>query len=569
MQASIANTAISEPIKGGGSEKSIPTDHDSPSHQLIEGDGIIAFEEYLHYAALQRRVEAGLGNEKVEHPIDEKKSWFHRLSDHKGANVNVDVHEANDPPMTEFQQERADASRALRLASWASVFYLITTDILGPFNAPFAISQVGWVPGVILYFFMGLIALYTGLILWRLFIRLDSLRYPVKSYGDIAERIFGKSARHVVSLLQSLQLLVNVATICLGNGQALSQMTKSRLCFSVCIVIWALLGMVIGQIRTLKNYGWLANSAVWINLLIIFLSMGFIAHSPPNFDSAKKSLNVDPGPVMTTKFGHLPLAAQVNGIMNMVFAYGGAMIFPEMMAEMRRPMDFWKGMTMAQGLIFAAYLLYGAFVYAFQGQFTLPLAFQGVSKFSWQTVGNALALVTGIIAAGLYGNIGIKVVYINIIEGWFNGPPLMSRRGRLIWTPLVFAYWALAFVIGSAIPQIQTITGLIAAVAIMQFTYTFPPLLRLGYDVITDAMDADREYSPGQGIHGRIDNWNQWSRWKRGLFGGRWYFKLFNLLMSLGGLAMACLGMWGAGVSIKTAFDNSAGATSFGCAAPV
>lgn len=39
-----------------------------------------------------------------------------------------------------------------------------------------------------------------------------------------------------------------------------------QLCFAVCIVIWALVGMVIGQIRTLKSYGWLANSAVWINL---------------------------------------------------------------------------------------------------------------------------------------------------------------------------------------------------------------------------------------------------------------------------------------------------------------
>jgi hypothetical protein len=28
-----------------------------------------------------------------------------------------------------------------------SVFYLITTDILGPFNALFVISQTGWVPG--------------------------------------------------------------------------------------------------------------------------------------------------------------------------------------------------------------------------------------------------------------------------------------------------------------------------------------------------------------------------------------------------------------------------------------
>jgi len=46
---------------------------------------------------------------------------------------------------------------------------------------------------------------------------------------------------------------------------------------------------------------------------------------------------------MTQTSASLPLYLQVTGIMNMVFAYGGAMIFPEIMAEMKRPMDFWKG----------------------------------------------------------------------------------------------------------------------------------------------------------------------------------------------------------------------------------
>jgi len=334
-------------------------------------------------------------------------------------------------------------------------------------------------------------------------------------------------------------------------------------------VIWVIVGLVIGQIRTLKNYGWLANSAVWLNLIVIFTSMGFVAHSAPNFAAAKTSLGVDPGPVVTTKFATLPLFKQVNGIMNMVFAYGGAMIFPEMMAEMRRPMDFWKGMTVAQALIFVAYLMYGAYVYAFQGQFTLPLAFQGVSKFAWQTLGNVISLITGIIAAGLYGNIGIKVFYINFIEGYMKGPRLMTPKGRIIWTICVCVYWVLAFIVGSAIPQVQTITGLIAAIAIMQFTYSFPPLLRLGYDVITDAMGADGEYVPGTGAGCRTDTWKDWSRWKRGLFGGRVLFKLFNLVLFLGGMAMACLGMWGAGESIKATFQLAGAATSFGCRSPL
>ena len=57
---------------------------------------------------------------------------------------------------------------------------------------------------------MGIVATYTGGILWRLFIRLDSPRYPLNTYGDIAERIFGKPARHIVTVLQSLQLLITV-----------------------------------------------------------------------------------------------------------------------------------------------------------------------------------------------------------------------------------------------------------------------------------------------------------------------------------------------------------------------
>lgn len=72
-----------------------------------------------------------------------------------------------------------------------------------------------------------------------------------------------------------------------------------------------------------------------------------------------------------------------------------------------------------------------------------------------------------------------------------------------------------AFIIGSAIPQLQAIIGLFVAVGAMQFTYTFLPLLWFGYEVVTDAMIEDTKYSPGNGSKGRIDNWKQWSRWKR------------------------------------------------------
>lgn len=57
---------------------------------------------------------------------------------------------------------------------------------------------------------MGLVACYTGLILWKLFCALDSEHYPVRTYADLGERIFGRWFKHLCTVLQSLQLIINV-----------------------------------------------------------------------------------------------------------------------------------------------------------------------------------------------------------------------------------------------------------------------------------------------------------------------------------------------------------------------
>lgn len=65
-----------------------------------------------------------------------------------------------------------------------------------------------------------------------------------------------------------LQLILNVGLICLSNGQGVAQIAAGgsgpAICFSVAVVIWAILGMIVGQIRSLQGLGLLANSSVWL-----------------------------------------------------------------------------------------------------------------------------------------------------------------------------------------------------------------------------------------------------------------------------------------------------------------
>ncbi|KDE05772.1 hypothetical protein MVLG_03863 [Microbotryum lychnidis-dioicae p1A1 Lamole] len=184
------------------------------------------------------------------------------------------------------------------------------------------------------------------------------------------------------------------------------------------------------------------------------------------------------------------------------------MIFPEIIAEMRRPYDAIKGIACAQIFVFTVYLFYGIFIHCFQGQYTLPLAYQGAAKYAWQCVGNGIALATVTVAAGLYANVGLKVVYSNIVEGLFKGSSLMTRKGQMI----------------------------------------YPHAHRL-----------------------RIDSWSNFSRWKRGLLAGgnkRLIFKLFNLVFFIGALGTGGLSMWGTGTALAQTIKAGA-ASSFGCAAPV
>lgn len=475
--------------------------------------------------------------------------------------------------LTELEVDKINAWRALRQASWSGAFFLCTTDILGPFNAPYAFRQNGYVPGTLLYVFMGAVAFYCGGLLWWLYIKLDSDRFPVKSYSDVTERCAGKPMRFLVTWLVFIHMIVNVATTSLSAAQSLYQLASGRICFVVAIIVWIIVGCILNQIRTLKRYSWLASAAIWLNILVILLSVGFVAHSPPNYAAAKASYGIPAGPTIKQAFATYPFYERINGVMNIVYAYGGATIFPQIIAEMRRPMDFLKSFTIAQALIFVIYVFYGLYVYSFQGQFTLPVAFQGVSKYSWQTVGNVLNLISTIIAGGLYGNIGLKILYVNVVERYLRGPPLLTFRGRICWSIVVIVFWWVGFIIGAAIPQVQTLSGMVGAVTNMQFTYSFPTGFTFLYLVQLDATSEDGAYTPGAPQH--IDSWRDWSRWKRGFFGSSkdrrlWLqvFKWINFWIAIAALATAGLGIYGSGLSIAAAFQTSA-ATSFGCAAPV
>ena len=201
-------------------------------------------------------------------------------------------------------------------------------------------------------------------------------------------------------------------------------------------------------------------------------------------------------------------------------------------------------------------------------RYSYQLAYQGVSPYGWQTAGNILAVISGIIAAGLYGNIGIKVLYNNILADLFRAPPLNTKAGKILWVIIVPIYWTIAFVVAASIPDFFGLVSVVAAFCIIQFCYSFPPLLALGYFVQRDSIRA----SEGEGFNpvtGQvIRKGSGLRRWVRGFVSGPWYMNVWNIIYLGGALATAGLGAYAAIQGMIVVFENPQ-INAFTCTSPL
>ncbi|KAK8018150.1 transmembrane amino acid transporter protein-domain-containing protein [Apiospora marii] len=574
----------------GGDLRADPKDTVAFSHTEAPVDiKSVALEEYLHYASITRAEEKA-ANERyraAKAPLTwqavVRERFSKRPSRRELHNDNSDGGQAR--VGGEMEAEWKNASRAVRTAGRGGAFYLIATDVLGPSQTPWSFSQLGYGPGFALYTVFGILSGYSGIILWRLFLQLDSDRYPMRNFADIFYRVFGPGMRHFVNIAQAIQLIAVLGFLILLNGQGISQMAYGPdgsypgICFVACLVIFTVAGFVIGQVRSLQKYSWLANVSVLLNLLVVFIVMGVAANYAPNYNAVMATFGPQwkPGPIVT--FAGTPpdgfatggkgFVATVNGVNQALLCYGGAALFVFFLAEMRHPMDFWKSILCAQILIYVTYIVFGMVVYHYHGQYTYAPAVQGVSDYRWQTALNAMNLVMGLIASGLFdfaGNIGVKIVYIEVFERLLHFPPIHTPRGRLWWAILSPAYWVLGFVLAGAIPQFPLVSGLIGAVFGVGFTYILPALAALGFRVRRDAMLEESErFDPAIGAVNYVDS--GFRRLVRG-FMKRPVVNLAHLVYFLGGLVICGLGCYAAIIQLMGAFASGV-ATSFTCDSPV
>lgn len=231
-------------------------------------------------------------------------------------------------PLRPSDAEWRTAARALRTASWGQMFFLITTDILGWSGAPFVFSSVGYGVGVALYVIFGLFASFSGWAIWKVYLDLDSSRFPMCSFGDPFFRLFGKKSRHFINVAQSLQQFMTVAVLILSKSTNIAQISHGDICFSGVMIIVLVIGMLFGMIRSLTKIGWLSNAAVFMNITNFLIIMCAAALYLPYYPAVTKSTLIKTIEPVVTFAGQPPnqyqqqvpgFASQFNAVNTMVF----------------------------------------------------------------------------------------------------------------------------------------------------------------------------------------------------------------------------------------------------------
>jgi hypothetical protein len=78
---------------------------------------------------------------------------------------------------------------------------------------------------------------------------------------------FGVKTRHFINIAQSLQQFCTVAILIFSKALNIEQIAHSGVCFAAMMVVIMAVGMLGGLIRSLKKIGFIANAAVYMNIV--------------------------------------------------------------------------------------------------------------------------------------------------------------------------------------------------------------------------------------------------------------------------------------------------------------
>jgi amino acid permease len=380
----------------------------------------------------------------------------------------------------------------------ATVLMIKSAFGLGVLSIPFVFQAVGIVPGIILIIVVELIVTWSAFVLGSFKLN----HRECYSMADVGRILAGRWGEEFFTLAVCICMLFFSASGMVGVTTAFNAVTTHATCTAVWMVVVFVVSFGFASIRTLGKVTWLA----WPAFFSILSAGECHCHRPVHCDprwirprpSPRRSggtgaLPCPPCPpwnsltpvlVMTIAVGvqdrpndapQAPLpwekdfkivnktdfAGGISAVATILFAAAGTPTYFGIISEMRQPRLYHRAMLINQTFVTTVYIVIGSVVYWYCGQY--------VSQPSLGSAGHVMKKICyGLSIPGLFFSVILwvhipaKFIFVRILRG-SDHLTKNSVTHWATWLVASFACTTIAYIIGSAIPILNSIISLVGA----------------------------------------------------------------------------------------------------------
>ncbi|KUL89528.1 hypothetical protein ZTR_04288 [Talaromyces verruculosus] len=335
-----------------------------------------------------------------------------------------------------------------------TVALMMKTQIgLGVLSIPAAFDTLGIVPGVICLSAIAAITTWSDYM-----VGVFKLRHrEVYSISDAGGLIFGRLGRVILGTAFCLYWVFVAGSGMLSISIGLNAVSTHGTCTAVFVAVAAIVGFLLGSIRTLGRITWLA----WIGLTCILTAIFTVTiavgiqdrpATAPQEGVWKSDYKIINKPSFTEA---------ITAISSLVFAYAGTPAFFSIVSEMRDPTYYARSLIICQSGVTAIYITIGTVVYYYCGSYVASPAL-GSAGPVLKKVSYGFAMPGLIVTTTLVIHIAAKYIFIRILRG---SKHLISNSfiHWVTWLSCTFAVTISAYIVASAIPVFSGLVSLVGA----------------------------------------------------------------------------------------------------------
>ncbi|ORX41300.1 transmembrane amino acid transporter protein-domain-containing protein [Kockovaella imperatae] len=358
-----------------------------------------------------------------------------------------------------------------RTCGWITAGVVTTAEAiaLGTLSFPSTFLRLGIVGGVICTLLAGFLTCITTFIIVDFKLR----HMGCTNWPEVGTVLGGKVANRILAVGLVAKCIGIAGSHVLAGQEAITTIHGNA---NVCRIVWGVITAIASVILSYprKWHGMHVLSYISISSILIACMVTIVGTGVQNPDVLTKG----GAPIEWYATPQdASLVTIIGAATNVIFAYGAVTGALSFCSEMHTPKDYKKSIFVYQLVSLVVYLLTGALIYVFGGQYTTSPA-MGMTTRPVQIVGYVFALITILISGVVGTNIGTKHLYVSLLR---NSHLLTSGgwRAQGFWILCVLFMWILGFILSQLIPFFNQLLTIVSSIFTVWFCFGLPGFMWL------------------------------------------------------------------------------------------